>query len=679
MRSSVHLNQTDTSPMFNRLTQAIRDAKQGRASAAQWLATIRALAQKGVKQAESTDIRLDEWLTMRGDEVITREELLEHVVRVTPTVKEMVASEPKYASHIIPGGKYEEIYYVLASERDRKTDRLEEVEHEMELTALDASAGTGDEDVEVIYAKITKLELERAYLMQTVTTAYDFTSHHWSENESLKNLLAHARVSTFPDGTYFVQEIQSDWAQKGRKWGWRANYPKAPLVTSTEAWAGMVLRRQLQRAAMNPEVKRIAWITETMRNGWHQDLDTEASNAAAAKAYTDFTRDKVAFFMTGGTPAERDAHERQAKQVGEEASAAAYFAFVREKVSATSGNETPEARKALEAQAKKAGDAAAAKAVADYVREKSAAFTAGMTEVAREALSGQAATHAQQQARDAGLHMPPDLLNEFYLRVLPKLADKVLAGTGESFKLTPMTIGGRSVTVPAIQITDAVRAKLTAKQSVYSFAQTNPQPDENDQRFTQALANARQMLGDLAQVRLLKKVYDVASGNSAAGRTVDKLIQVSLAAKNPTEVMDHECMHFAFDNLLTLRERAILEKAFAIGTPLHRRVVEMALVDNEPRLARQCKSDPHEAIAQGFAYWATGRLQIDDHPPARGLFARIAQAVSVVGEWVRKVVLQEELHSVSEVFSCLAHGTLADREQLAREQNHVRPGMRATA
>lgn len=606
MRSSAHLNQSETSPMFNRLTQSIREAKQGRASAEQWLASIRALAQKGVKQAEATDIRLDEWLTMRGSDVVTREELLDHIVRVTPTVKELIASDPKYAGYVIQGGEYEEIYYVLASEKDRKSDRLEEVEHEMDLMSLDASAGLENDDIEVVYEKITKLERERAYLMESVKTAYDFTNHHWGADVKLKNLFAHARVSTFPDGTYFIQEIQSDWAQNGRRQDWPPAYPKAPLVTNTEAWAGMVLRRQLQRAAMRPDVKRIAWMTETMRNGWEQDLDKEARNAANAKAYTDWVKAKSDLFLEGKTMPE-----------------------------------APEARKALTDEARRYGE-----------------FS----------------------AREHGLVMPGDLLNEFYLRMLPKLADKVLAGTGASFKMTDMQLGARSVKVPAVEITDAVRAKLTAKQSVYSFALTHHQAaDESDERFQRALANARHMLGDLAQVRLLKKVYDVASGNSASGRTVDRLIQVSLAAKKPEEVMDHECMHFALDNLLDTRERKILEASFAIGSPLHRRVCELALLDNEPRLARQCQNDPHEAIAQGFAYWSSGRLQIDDHPPARGLFSRIAQAVSVVGEWVRKVVLQEELHTVSEVFSHLAHGALAEREQVARSESQVRPGIRASA
>jgi hypothetical protein len=680
MRSTTHLNHSESSPLFNRLTQSVREAKQGRASAEQWLATIKALAQKGVKQAEVTDIKLDEWLTMRGSDVITREELLDHIVRITPTVKEMVASEPKFANYVVKGGEYEEIYYVLASERDRQSDRLEEVEHEMELMALDASAGLETGDIETTLETITKFERERATLMETRKTAYDFTHHHWSTNVNLKNLLAHARVSTFPDGTYFIQEIQSDWAQMGRKTNWSENYPKAPLVTSTEAWAGMVLRRQLQRAAMRPDVKRISWMTETMRNGGTQNLDREATNAAQAKAFVDFTREKASFYMTAATPADRDATEAEAKALGETASAQAYSDFMRTKAEVIATAATPQDRQALEAQAKKAGDSAASKAIAEFVKQKVAAHTAAMTPEARANLEAGAATYASQRAREAGLTMPGDLLNEFYLRVLPKMADKALAGTGGSFKMSEVELGERTVTVPTLEITDAVRQKLIARQSVYSFAQVNQQAaDESDTRFQEALFHAKKMVGDLAQVRLLKKVYDVASGHSVSGRTIGNLIQVSLAAKQPVEVMDHECMHFAMDNLLSTRERRILEDAFAVGSPLHRRVCDLALLDNEPRLARQCMDDPHEAIAQGFAYWAADRLQIDDHPPARGLFARLAQAVTVVGEWVRKIVLQEELQTVSEVFSHLAHGALAEREQLARLESQSHERHRASA
>jgi len=604
MSKTIHLNYTVASPMFNRLTEEIRGAKQGRASAKQWLATIKALSQKGVKAAEISDIKLDEWLAVRGEDVIQKPELLAHIERVTPTIKEIVGVKPKYAGWVQPGGMYEEIYYCLASERDRMSDRLEEVEHEMSLLSLDAAGADPFSDVDEMLRSITNLENERAFLMRGIVTAYDFTAHHWSTDLSLKNMVAHARVSKFPDGTYFINEIQSDWAQRGRRYGWGENYPEGPLVTSTEAWAGMVIRRQMQRAAQDPACKRLAWITETMRNGGEQNVDKEQRDAQMVKEYTAFVKERTAQYLDGRTLPD-DAI----------------------------------ARLALEDEARLAGERA-----------------------------------AQQQ----GLHMPGDLLNDFYLRVVPKLADKAVSGTGESIKLTQIQLGNRMVTVPSLEITDAVRAKLTAKQPVYSFAQTRPRPaDESDQQFQQALRNAHVMLGDLAQVRLLKKVYDIATGAEVAGRTVDRLLQVSLAARDPKEVMDHECMHFALEHLLDSRERKVLEEAFAIGSPLHRRVCEIALLDNEPRLARQCQSSVEEAIAQGFAYWAGDRdLHLEDSPPAQGIFARLADAIRTISQWVRKAVMLEELHTVDEIFAHLANGMLADREtehQAAMEA--MRPGV----
>lgn len=44
-------------------------------------------------------------------------------------------------------------------------------------------------------------------------------------------------------------------------------YEHLPYVNHTEAWAGLVLRRLMQRAAGDPEVEQFAWITEAMRNG----------------------------------------------------------------------------------------------------------------------------------------------------------------------------------------------------------------------------------------------------------------------------------------------------------------------------------------------------------------------------------------------------------------------------
>lgn len=135
----------------------------------------------------------------------------------------------------------------------------------------------------------------------------EFRSSHFSE----PNILAHVRFKTRKDAdgkkVLFVEEFQSDWAQKGKKegfsqdtTGWRAevlsksdsgftvwrvidaesNYitkivggdkesairkaaegiPTAPFVTKTEAWLGLLVKRVIRYAAEN-DFDRVAWTT----------------------------------------------------------------------------------------------------------------------------------------------------------------------------------------------------------------------------------------------------------------------------------------------------------------------------------------------------------------------------------------------------------------------------------
>ena len=107
-----------------------------------------------------------------------------------------------------------------------------------------------------------------------------FRSSHFDE----PNILAHIRFNerTDADGkrVLFIEEIQSDWAQKGRKVGFSnkpathpagwaetndarstgAGIPSAPFVTKTESWAMLAFKRMIRYAAENG-FDRIAWTT----------------------------------------------------------------------------------------------------------------------------------------------------------------------------------------------------------------------------------------------------------------------------------------------------------------------------------------------------------------------------------------------------------------------------------
>jgi hypothetical protein len=581
----LYLNRNATSPMYNKVLRALEETKQGRATATQWAAMIRALSQKGVKSLEIDESSILGWLENRGPDPITKVELLKKLSSLLFTVKEVRLAAPKYPSYRQPGGTYHEFLYIANSERDNVADEIEAVEYEMNLLVFEPERLIDEPEL------VVRLERQRAALIEQKSTAIDFDRHHYSDvinGRHGRNLLAHCRVTERPDeGLYFIEEIQSDWAQRGRRQNWAAGYPKGPLVTSTEAWAGMVLRRQLQLAAMNPAVKHVSWITESMRNGGWQNVDEEKAKEQRRKAHDDF--------------------------------------------------------------------------VAEAVQAKLAELEAlGTTPEALAAAKSAVRVEAEQAARAAGHSVPHDMLNDFYLRLVPKLVEKM---SGGKVTLHETMIGGRTVTVPSLEVTDATRARLADKQPVYSRASLLSVPrDIGDERLVGALRNASTMLGSVKHVRLATHLYDVATGRKVAGRYINNMVQVSLSSRDIEEVMDHECFHFAQEQLLTSRENALVEVAFAPGTALNNQVRELLTRRGDFALAKQC-IEPGEAAAQGFAFWRQGALDVSE-PPVRGLFSDIISLVKDAVAWIRREVFEHSLQTPQEVFHALATGALAERAEI---------------
>lgn len=618
MQDAVHyLTGTVGSPMYFRLMDLLSQSKQARAPASQWLATIKAFSQKGLKQIELDDSRLklgDEgfmaWLGAKDPaQPLTREELLEEVSMRYFTVKEVVLGAPKYPRYRQPGGQYLEYLYIANSEKANVEDALEEIQFELEELAIHPERIAEDP------LHVVKLTTRRAELMSQMDTAIDFRRHHYDDKISGKlgrNLLVHARVSIRGD-TYFIEEIQSDWAQLlgGRKSGQHGKAPEdipvGPLVTSTEAWAGMALRRHMQLAAQMPGIKRIAWITESMRNGGRQDLQKEREDNERRKAY-----------------------------------AAAIDEIVKAKLAELGADKMS--------------------------REQQAAAR----ELARE--------HAERIASSRGIKPPEDdNLNEFYVAMLPKIADKIISKAGARTtrqqltldeKLVPVgaygsgsTDGRNVVEVPCIEITPAVRDVLAAPQPVYSRAplrRTMLPLEHLDEQRAQALRLAREMCGSVRHLQFANHVFDIATGREVAGRFVNDIALVSLHARDIPRAAQHECVHWAVEKLLTPVEVRMLREEFADGTELNFRVRHALTRADEPDAARQC-SDPIEAAAHGFTLWQRGQISVTE-PPIQGLFSDFASLMKQAVRWFRRVVLDQRATSVEELFEKLARGELAASE-----------------
>lgn len=261
--------------LYSKIVMLITHMKQERAPAAQWMSALNALSQKGVKAAELETSDLLHFLKTQDPAIkVEKSVLLAHAKRSIPSIKRVDLAKPRYRNYGNISDatvQYQERLYILCSEQMVAEDAIEDLMYRIEALGFDPSPLLTDPDI------VDRLEAEKIAIQKKLPSLFDFKNHHFSDSVQKhgKNLMAHARYSVSGD-LFFIEEIQSDWAQKGRKNNWGAGYPKAPFVCDTEQWAGLVLRDLIQSAGHLPGIKRVAWINSAMRNGFansdHDDL-----------------------------------------------------------------------------------------------------------------------------------------------------------------------------------------------------------------------------------------------------------------------------------------------------------------------------------------------------------------------------------------------------------------------
>lgn len=262
-----NLGAAQSDVLFSKLLACLHETKQNKANKQQWIGLINGFSQKGVKLAEIEDSSVLAFLgTKNDDQKIEQIDLLSFVASRLPRIKCVNLGSPKYRDWVnLQDSNYTERLYILSSEGMVADDQMEDLLYRIE--ALGFNPGPLMDDPELV----DRLENEMNLLKSVRPDMYDFSAHHFSSQVQVhgKNLMAHARTSQTGD-IFFIEEIQSDWAQKGRRADWTSGYPKAPFVTNTEQWAGIVLRDLMHQAANNPACKQVAWINSSMRNGWEQ-------------------------------------------------------------------------------------------------------------------------------------------------------------------------------------------------------------------------------------------------------------------------------------------------------------------------------------------------------------------------------------------------------------------------
>lgn len=163
--------------------------------------------------------------------------------------------EPKYGGrdHILPGGMgYNERLLSLPEKRDYAGHSVAYYHPD---GALERPVFSDEKTANAFAENLPQMwpgsRLVRVDPVTYPDHAATFNSSHWDA----PNVLAHLRMQErkLPDGRFatHLEEVQSDWAQQGRKKGFGDGVPTGPFVQDTSAWTDLALKRALTVAAQN--------------------------------------------------------------------------------------------------------------------------------------------------------------------------------------------------------------------------------------------------------------------------------------------------------------------------------------------------------------------------------------------------------------------------------------------
>lgn len=444
------------------------------------------------------------------------------------------------------------------------------------------------------------------------------------------------RTYSEPKRVLFIEELQSDWHQKGRREGYRQterynellNKHRGGRATDTEVeelnrlnlaevkavpdapfkktWPDLMFKRMIRWAADNG-FDSIAWTT-----GDHQVIRYESAlRQAVDEIRWDKTADGIHLIGFKGkgrslTEPENDERIRLGLQGRLNARDEARFRELDQMRPPKKVIDTTEREDAL--------SDAVGKAIAKQIIENPAQSGAIKGDDLRIDSTGMAA---------------------FYDRQLPRVANKIgkkygaKAGTAD-IGVRATTAGGQiqiagageqSISVHALPITPELRDAVLQGQPLFRFGDRDRPAKPFD---TDAL---RQRLADLGMAGkvALRVVEQIGRGAGTEGRYVNRAITVAMDAADGVWTLNHEAVHALKDmDLIRPGEWRTLEAMAKADAPrldeIRERYAGQPL--NEDQLIE-------EAVADTFADWADGRAKVAG--PIRNLFERIRVFLQKLG------------------------------------------------
>lgn len=283
---------------YSALTRAVAKSQTKRASADQWKATLAKTA--GVKKDEIEWSGVNEWLDAQDGQV-AREDLLAFLENGGVKVEEVVLGEGGVAS-----SDRLDAWWEAWGEDEYDGDRARFERDYQAEAAQDAAAGIGAANpTQFSQYKLPGADETYREVLLTLPNI-EGPSTHWDE----PNVIAHTRITTRTDATgakvLFLEEVQSDWHQKGRDEGYQQTISAERLnelrdaeetaITETNAAREALadgIAANLTRQADELEAALQEYISSPMAPTVPEGLHAQLRNL----------RGNVTFLQNGGDPA----------------------------------------------------------------------------------------------------------------------------------------------------------------------------------------------------------------------------------------------------------------------------------------------------------------------------------------------------------------------------------------
>ena len=230
-RGRLESNTQDVSPLwYSQLASTVADAKQAKMAPQQWIGWLK--KQPGVKQEELDDTGLVDWLETQP-KAVERERVEQFLADGGIKVEEVLSGELQHVEWTEPGGENQR-ELLITKPRDPFTAMYDEMAAEMAeldrrvqvLTRRLGSAFVVDSarlvnEIEEIREARRQLKVQMFPLEPREPEKEFVNPAHYNEPNILAHVRFNERTDQSGDKVLFVEEVQSDWHQKGRTGGYQ--------------------------------------------------------------------------------------------------------------------------------------------------------------------------------------------------------------------------------------------------------------------------------------------------------------------------------------------------------------------------------------------------------------------------------------------------------------------------